>query len=127
MHELAARTGVPALTDTRVARMRAANRRFAAACAADDLDTALVADDELHDVLVDASGNRAAATTIARYPPLIRRLERRQFSPAGARRTVELHEQLIDACAARDAEGATRITARIWQSLVELAADPSLS
>lgn len=127
MHELAARTGVPALTDAQVQTMRAANRRFAVGCTAGDLDAALAADDELHDVLVAASGNRAAAATIARYTPLIRRLERRQFSPAGAQRSISLHEQLIDACAARDAELATLVTARIWQSLVELAADPSLS
>ncbi|MFY1698303.1 MULTISPECIES: GntR family transcriptional regulator [unclassified Solwaraspora] len=127
MHELAARTGVPALTDAQVATMRAANRRFAAACATGDLDAALAADDDLHQVLVDAAGNRAAAATIARYTPLIRRLERHQFSPAGATRSVALHEQLIDACADRDATRATEITALIWQSLVTLAADPTLT
>ncbi|MDG4764288.1 GntR family transcriptional regulator [Solwaraspora sp. WMMD406] len=127
MHELAARTGVPTLDDAQVATMRTANRRFAAACAAGDLDAALAADDDLHQVLVDAAGNRAAAATIARYTPLIRRLERHQFSPAGAARSVTLHEQLIDACAARDAARATDVTARIWQSLVDLAADPTLT
>ncbi|WFE30174.1 GntR family transcriptional regulator [Solwaraspora sp. WMMD791] len=127
MHELAARTGVPALTDAQVATMRATNRRFAAACAAGDLDAALAADDDLHQVLADAAGNRAAAATIARYTPLIRRLERHQFSPAGATRSVALHEQLIDACADRDAVRATEITALIWQSLVTLAADPTLT
>lgn len=127
MHELATRTGVPALTDAQVATMRAANRRFAAACATGDLDAASTADDDLHQVLVDAAGNRAAAATIARYTPLIRRLERHQFSPAGATRSVALHEQLIDACADRDATRATEVTALIWQSLVTLAADPTLT
>jgi DNA-binding GntR family transcriptional regulator len=83
------------------------------------------ADDELHDVLVRECDNRAVAATIERYTPLIRRLERRQFSRASARRSVELHDQLIDACAASDAERATRVTARIWRALETLADDRS--
>jgi DNA-binding GntR family transcriptional regulator len=79
------------------------------------------ADDELHDVLVRASGNRAVAATIERYTPLIRRLERRQFSQTSARRSARLHDRLIDACAAGDVERASRLTAEIWQSLEDLA------
>jgi DNA-binding GntR family transcriptional regulator len=125
MHELAARTAVPLLETEHVEAMRAANRRFAAATRAGDLDAAMQADDELHDVLVRECGNRAVAATIERYTPLIRRLERRQFSRATARRSVELHDELIDACAAGDEEQATHITARIWHSLESLADDPS--
>jgi len=125
MHELAAGTAVPVLAREHIEAMRAANRRFEAATRASDLDAAMRADDELHDVLVRECDNRAVAATIERYTPLIRRLERRQFSRASARRSVELHNQLIDACAAGDAERATRVTARIWQALETLAEDPS--
>lgn len=125
MHELAARTAVPVLTNEHIEAMRAANRRFAAATRAGDLDAAMRADDEFHDVLVGECGNRAVAATIERYTPLIRRLERRQFSRGTARRSIERHNQLIDACAAGDAERATLITARIWQALETLAEDPS--
>lgn len=71
MHELATRTAVPRLFAADVETMRSANERFAAAVRTGDVDAALVADDELHDVLVRVSGNRAAAATIARYTPLI--------------------------------------------------------
>jgi DNA-binding GntR family transcriptional regulator len=125
MHELAARTGVACLTPDDVETMRSANRRFAAATRAGDIDAAMRADDELHGVLVRVCGNRAVAATIERYTPLIRRLERRQFSPALARRSAERHEQLIAACAASDAKQATRLTAQIWRSLEDLAEDPS--
>jgi DNA-binding GntR family transcriptional regulator len=125
MHELAARTAVPSLTPEHVEAMRAANRRFEAATRAGDVDAAMVADDELHDVLVRVCGNRAVAATIERYTPLIRRLERQRFGPASAGRSVELHDRLIDACAAGDAEEATRVTAQIWRSLEELANAPS--
>jgi DNA-binding GntR family transcriptional regulator len=72
-------------------------------------------------VLVRACGNRAVAATIDRHTPLIRRLERRQFSQAGARRSAERHDLLIAACAAGDTAEAVRLTTQIWQSLEDLA------
>ncbi|MEU5324531.1 GntR family transcriptional regulator [Streptomyces sp. NPDC021056] len=121
MHELVTRVAVPRLFAADVETMRTANERFAAAVAAGDVDTALQADDELHDVLVRVSGNRAAAATAARYTPLIRRLERRRFGEGGACRSAGLHERLIEACAAGDVDGAVRVTAEIWRGLAELA------
>jgi DNA-binding GntR family transcriptional regulator len=81
------------------------------------------ADDQLHGVLVRACGNRAVAATIERYTPLIRRLEIRQFSTSTAQRSVERHEQLIDACARGDTDRAVSITATIWRALEDLADD----
>ena len=121
MHELATRVAVPRLFAADVEAMRAANERFAAAVRAGDVDAALRADDELHDVLVRVSGNRAAAATVARYTPLIRRLERRRFGEGGNCRSAGLHERLIEACAAGDVDEAVRVTAEIWRSLAELA------
>ncbi|WP_405858169.1 GntR family transcriptional regulator [Streptomyces sp. NBC_01515] len=121
MHELVTRVAVPLLRDTDVDVMRAANDRFAAAVAAGDVDAALRADDELHDVPVRVSGNRAAAATIARYTPLIRRLERRRFGEGGSCRSAGLHERLIEACAEGDPDGAVRVTADIWHTLADLA------
>lgn len=121
MHELATRVAVSRLRHADVDVMRAANERFAAAVRAGDVDTALRADDELHDVLIRASGNRAAAATVARYTPLIRRLERRRFGEGGNCLSAGLHERLIEACAGGDVDEAVRVTARIWRGLEELA------
>jgi DNA-binding GntR family transcriptional regulator len=125
MHELAARTAVPLLTAGHIAALRAANRRFEAATGAGDVDAALEFDDELHGVLVGVCGNRAVAATIERYTPLIRRLERRQFSPARAGRSVQRHDELIAACAAGDVGQASQVTDQIWRSLEDLADDRS--
>ncbi|MFC7842947.1 GntR family transcriptional regulator [Streptomyces sp. NPDC057382] len=121
MHELATRAAVPRLTAADITAMRAANERFAAAVDSGDVEAALRADDALHDVLVRAGGNRAAAATAARYTPLIRRLERRRFGEGGSCRSAGLHERLIKACEAGDAAGAVRVTAEIWRGLEELA------
>jgi DNA-binding GntR family transcriptional regulator len=123
MHELVTRVAVPRLTAADIEMMRAANERFADAVRAGDIDTALRADDELHDVLVRAGGNRAAAATAARYTPLIRRLERRRFGEGGTCSSPGLHERLIVACAEADADEAVRVTAEIWRTLLDLA-DP---
>ncbi|MEV7792301.1 GntR family transcriptional regulator [Streptomyces sp. NPDC087512] len=123
MHELVTRVAVPRLGAGDVDEMRAANGRFAAAVRSGDVDGALRADDELHHVLVRAAGNRAAAATVARYTPLIRRLERRRFGEGGTCRSAGLHDRLIEACAAGDTEAALRVTADIWRGLEELA-DP---
>jgi DNA-binding GntR family transcriptional regulator len=125
MHELAARIAVPLLAAGHIEAMYEANRRFEAATQAGDVDAALDCDDELHGVLVGVCGNRAVAATIERYTPLIRRLERRQFSPVRARRSVRWHDELIAACAAGDAGQAIEVTAQIWRSLEDLADDPS--
>ena len=121
MHELVTRVAVPRLFAADVETMRTANERFAAAVAAGDVDTALQADDELHDVLVRAAANRAAAATIARYTPLIRRLERRRFGEGGTCRSAGLHGRLIEACAGGDVDEAVRVTAEIWRTLADLA------
>jgi DNA-binding GntR family transcriptional regulator len=125
MHELATRIAVPLLTAGHIEAMREANRRFGAVTEAGDVDAALDCDDELHGVLVGVCGNRAVGATIERYTPLIRRLERRQFSSARARRSVRWHDELIAACAAGDAGRAIEVTAQIWRSLEDLADDPS--
>ena len=125
MHELAARTAVPLLTAGDIGAMREANRRFEVATEAGDVDAAMDSDDGLHGVLVGVCGNRAVAATIERYTPLIRRLERRQFSSARARRSVLRHDELIAACAAGDVDEAIRVTSSIWRSLEDLADDLS--
>jgi DNA-binding GntR family transcriptional regulator len=125
MHELATRTAVPLLTASHIQAMREANGRFEAAIQAGDVDAAIDSDDELHGVLVRMSGNRAVAATIERYMPLILRLERRHFSSARARRSVQRHDKLIAACAAGDVDRAIQVTAKIWHSLEDVADDLS--
>ena len=121
MHELVTRAAVPRLLADDLGVMRGANTRFADAVRDGDVDGALRADDELHNVLVRVSGNRAAAATIARYSPLIRRLERRRFGEGGNCRSAGLHDELIDACADGDVEEAVRVTTDLWRGLEDLA------
>jgi DNA-binding GntR family transcriptional regulator len=125
MHELAVREAAAAVTAHDVAAMRAANRRFAAAVESGDLDTALTADDDLHDVLLARCGNGAVRATIDRFTPAIRRLERQRFAAAHGRESVALHDSLIAACAAADVHAAVTTTTEIWTALLsELEENP---
>ena len=120
MHELAVRLAVPLMTDRHHERMRAANKRFAAALARGDVQGALDADDALHDVPVAVLGNRVVAATIERQLPLIRRLEKARFGSLLGRRSIAWHDQLIDACEVGDVESAVAITIRIWTTLLDM-------
>ncbi len=125
MHELAAREAAGRMTAEDVAAMRAANERFAAAVRAGDVDGATAADDELHGVLLARCGNSAVTATVDRFTPAIRRLERRRFTTAHGRPSVDLHERLIAACAASDVATALATTTEIWTALLsELTEEP---
>jgi DNA-binding GntR family transcriptional regulator len=118
MHELAVREAAGVVTADDVAALRAANERFAAAVDAGDLDAALAADDELHDVLVTRCGNTAVRATIDRFTPAVRRLERQRFAAAHGRESVDLHDTLIAACADGDVAAAVAATTEIWTALL---------
>ena len=122
MHELAVRQAVPQLTASDLTRMRAANRRFAAALRKGDVDAALAADDELHDVPVACAGNHALRGVLEQYTPSLRRIERLRFASLAGRGSVALHDRLIERCAAGDVDGAAATSYETWQTLEPLLA-----
>src|SRR6478672_6321474 len=117
MHRLAVAEAVARLTTADLERMRAANDRFASAVDAHDTDAALAADDDFHAVAVDASANRAVATVLDQFGPVVRRLERLRFASLAATDSVDLHDRLVAACEAGDADAAADVAFRTWQNL----------
>ena len=120
MHQLAVREAVGQLTRADFARMRAANKRFAAALRANDVDAALAADDELHAVPVTAAGNQAVQAVLDQFTPLLRRVERRRFASLTGRGSVALHDNLIRLWEAGQAEQAAAVSWETWQTLEPL-------
>ncbi|MGY1617317.1 GntR family transcriptional regulator [Geodermatophilus sp. SYSU D00691] len=117
MHELAVREAVPVLTEADLVAMRDANRRFAAAVTSGDVEQALLADDELHGVLVRIAGNRALDTVLEQFTPTVRRAERLRFASLRGRTSVRQHDELIRLCSAGDVEGAAAVAYDTWHSL----------
>ena len=120
MHRLAVAEAVARLTPADLDRMREANARFAAAVDAHDAGAALAADDAFHAVAVVASANRALATVLDQFGPVVRRLELQRFASLAAADSVELHDRLVVACAAGDADAAAEVAFRTWQNLADL-------
>lgn len=117
MHGLAVREAVEQFTAADLDAMRDAARRFATALDAGDIDAALRADDELHDIPVAVSGNRAIATVLEQFMPVLRRIERVRFASADGRRSPDRHDELIRLCAAGDVDGAAAVAYDTWHSL----------
>ena len=120
MHRLAVTEAVDRLTEDDLAAMREANDRFAAALQAGDVDGALAADDRFHAVPVEASANRAAATVLEQFSPVLRRLERLRFSSATASASVARHARFVELCATKQTERAANLAHETWHSLESL-------
>jgi DNA-binding GntR family transcriptional regulator len=117
MHRLAVLESVGRMTAADIGRMRAANDRFATALRDVDVDAALDADDEFHDVPVAAAGNDAIITVLQQFTPVLRRVERLRFATLPGRASVALHARMIDLCEAGDAEAAAEVSWQTWQTL----------
>lgn len=117
MHQLAVRDAVGSLTDADLDAMREANARFRAAIEEGDIEAALRADDELHNVPVAVASNRALATVLDQFTPVLRRAERLRFSSLGGPASVARHDELIRLCALGDADRAAEIAFGTWNTL----------
>ncbi|HEX6336850.1 MAG TPA: GntR family transcriptional regulator [Jiangellaceae bacterium] len=117
MHEVAVRQAVGRLTAEDLDAMRAANVRFDAAVQSGDIGAAIAADDELHAIPIAVAGNRAVGVVLEQFTPVVRRAERLRFSSMDGRASVVRHEELIDLCAAGDADGAAAVAFDIWHTL----------
>ena len=117
MHELAVREAVSRMTRADLKAMRDANRRFAAALRAGDLDAALRADDELHAVPVELAASRAVRVVLDQFTPVVRRAERLRFTTLGGRASIARHNELIRLCADGDTDGAASVAFDTWHTL----------
>ncbi|NUT58806.1 MAG: GntR family transcriptional regulator, partial [Agromyces sp.] len=120
LHELAVREAVPQLTEADLDAMRDANERFADALRAEDVDAAIVADDEFHDVAVRASANPLLPGLLEQVTPLLRRLERARFGSLAGRGSVGDHDRIIELCAAGLADEAGIAARENWSTLGRL-------
>lgn len=117
MHQLAVRAAVGSFTQADLDAMREANDRFRAAVEKGDVEAALRADDELHNIPVAVASNRALAAVLDQFTPVLRRAERLRFSSRGGRESLTRHDELIRLCAAGDTEQAAALAFDIWHTL----------
>lgn len=119
MHSVAVRQAVGALTAADLDEMRAANARFAEAIRLGDLEAAHEADQQLHGVPLRVAGNAALVAVLEQYTPILRRAENLRYATAAGQRSVAVHADLIERCAAGDAFEAAVLTYDTWHTLTD--------
>ncbi|TLS40893.1 GntR family transcriptional regulator [Streptomyces montanus] len=118
LDQLAVETAVPLMTEQDLGRMRAANRDFERAVAANDTSAALEADDRFHAVPITVADNPVLSRIIEQLHPQIHRILYRKFSSLlGGRNTIEHHAQLIAVCATGDSRAAADLSGQHWSEL----------
>jgi DNA-binding GntR family transcriptional regulator len=117
MHALAVREAVGTITRADLDAMAEANARFRSAIEQGDVEGAVRADDELHGIPVAVAGNRALASVLEQFTPVLRRAEQLRFSSRGGSASLARHDELIRLCAAGEAEPAAAVAFDIWHTL----------
>lgn len=121
LHELAARLALPTVTEEQLTAMADANKRFADALDAEDVDAALDADDEFHDIFISASGNETIAHVLGQLTPVLRRVERMRFSSHSGRESVPQHESIVRHARNGEIDEALIAVRENWLSLPHVA------
>jgi len=112
---LAIRTAVPKMSPADLDAMRIANAEFSEA---EGVIAALAADDRFHAVPLVVADNPTLAQMVEQLHPLIHRILYRKFSTLlGGRNTVEHHTNLIELCAAGEADAAAALSGEHWEQL----------
>lgn len=101
-------------TRSQLAAMRRANRDLAAAAKAHDVITCLDADERFHAALVARCDNATLLRTIAELKARMRLLEGAFYRVESSARSIEQHQQAIDALAAGDRERAGALARENW-------------
>ncbi|EPR76943.1 Transcriptional regulator, GntR family [Leifsonia rubra CMS 76R] len=123
LHELAARLALPAVTAEQLAAMEDANACFAAALDTEDVDGALDADDDFHEVFIAASGNETITQVLSQLTPVLRRVERMRFSSHSGRESVAQHELIVQHAREGKFDEALVAVRENWLSLPHVSPD----
>lgn len=115
LHALATELAVPQLTDDHITILTQANARLAET--GGDVQTAVTADDDFHDVFIKAADNQVLTEQLAQVMPMLRRAEYLHFESSAKQESLNQHEAIIAACRAKDAAFAVARVTENWQSL----------
>ncbi len=117
LHALAMKLAVDTLPEADLEAMEAANDRLRQALRDSDIDAAITADDEFHDVALAASGNPLIRGHLEGVTATLRRAEYLHFDSVRGSASPEQHAAIITALRAGDAERAVDLTRENWSVL----------
>ncbi|MGC3020738.1 MULTISPECIES: GntR family transcriptional regulator [unclassified Brevibacterium] len=117
LHALAMNLAVADLTGADLDAMERANERLRAALDTADIDAAITADDEFHEVALSRSGNPLIADHLELVTATLRRTEYLHFDSVAGSASPEKHTEIIAAVRAGDHGLAVDLTRQNWASL----------
>src|SRR5699024_5859554 len=94
-----------------ISHLRSANERLRTATAP---EAAITADTDVHDVVVDLSGNPLLPGQLDRLVPVLLRAEYLHFDAETVAASARQHDAVIDALLAGDADRASALTRENW-------------
>jgi DNA-binding GntR family transcriptional regulator len=120
LHSLAARLAVPLLKESDIEELEFSNKALLLSVEKKDIIKAIEADELFHNVFLDVAGNPEIIRALERSISKIKRLEISQFTSINGLKSVEHHQQIIEACKNNDRETTARLVEQNWLSLGEL-------
>lgn len=126
LHSLATRLAVPLLDQSHIALLEEYNQQLKRSLDEKDSIKAVLSDDRYHDVFIHASQNTEIPLAIERVIPKVRRIEFAKFNTLEGHSSVEQHQEIIEACKAKEMERAASLVEENWLSLGRLLTGESL-
>ncbi|WP_264804225.1 GntR family transcriptional regulator [Cytobacillus sp. NCCP-133] len=120
LHALSARLAVPQLTERDFTLLESANKKLENAMKQQDIIGAIHADEEFHQVYLQAAKNPEIFLALKRIMPKIQRLEIAQFGSINGLKSVEHHKKIIEISRDRHENMTSRLVEENWLSLGEL-------
>ncbi|KEK19685.1 GntR family transcriptional regulator [Bacillus manliponensis] len=120
LHALAAKLAVPLLKKSHIEELEFHNKTLFMSLEKKDSIGAIEADEQFHNVFLDAAGNPEIIRALERSIHKIQRLEIAQFTSRNGFKSVEQHKEMIEACKHKNVELVAHLMEQNWLSLGEL-------
>lgn len=119
LHALAMNLAFTHLTEGDLTQMEQANDRLRSALASNDIDSAIAADDDFHEVALLRSGNPLIPDHLEVVTANLRRAEFLHFESMKGSASPEQHLEIIAAVRAGDHARAVELTSANWSTIAE--------
>lgn len=119
LHALAMDLAFPLLTESDLAEMERANDRLRSALTSNDIDSAIAADDDFHEVVLLRSGNPLIADHLEVVTANLRRAEFLHFESTKGSASPEQHLEILVAVSAGEHARAVELTKANWSTIAE--------
>lgn len=122
LHSLAANLAFHKLTEEDLHLLNSINNQLKVKLEQKDVSGAVEADGFFHGIFLNRSDNQEICRALEPVESKIRRLEFAKFNTTEAIKSVQVHQEIIDACRESTSQSVTKLIEKNWLSLFDLLA-----